>query len=275
MACVSGQKSQTPCALAMASEAVSGEPVLPVKARFCVKCKKHLPVACFMSKDGVHDDTLCNQHEPERNGLRYCRGCQDFVALALFPKGPKQFACRKHMNLYGGVQKSKKKQMENPDTRRRTQQWQRCYADGKKFKLSLPRMGQAAIEVEIRKVDKTGTGNYAVMPINVKTSDEFPKRRCGNARSEDRTVENGRCLRSRRIYTSDYIDLELIQLKKPHIVTCLNIIKQCLGTKCTPTFCLVCHQLLCVARRPALVHRNTKHRAPMHPGFSDSILSKK
>jgi len=152
----------------MASEIVVKDAVLPAKARFCVKCKKHLPVACFMSKNGKHDDTLCNQHEPERNGLRYCRGCEDFVALGLFPKGPKQFACKKHMNLYGGVQKSKKKQMENPDTRRRTQQWHRCYTDGKKFKLSLPRMGQAAIEVEIRKVDQTGTGNYAVMPINVK-----------------------------------------------------------------------------------------------------------
>ena len=86
MTWASSQEYQTPCALAMASEIASGEPPVPTKARFCVKCKEYFAVACFVCNDGTDDATLCNRHEPEKNGLRYCRGCDDFVALNLFPK---------------------------------------------------------------------------------------------------------------------------------------------------------------------------------------------
>ena len=96
----------------MASEIAVGEPVLPTKARFCVKCKDYFPVACFMSDNGTDDATLCNRHEPAKNGLRYCRGCDDFVALHLFPKSTKPgFACKKHVSLYGGGRNAKLKQM--------------------------------------------------------------------------------------------------------------------------------------------------------------------
>jgi hypothetical protein len=142
--------------------------------RLCTKCREYFPVACFLLEDGTDDLTLCNRHEPAKKGLRYCRGCEDFVALDLFPKGPKQFACRKHMGIFGGAKESKRKQMRNPETKRRTQQWHRCYQDGKKFKNSLPSMGQAEIENEIRKVVSKDAEKYSVMPVdvNITTSSE-------------------------------------------------------------------------------------------------------
>ena len=142
--------------------------------RLCTKCREYFPVACFLLKDGTDNPTLCNRHEPAKKGLRYCRGCEDFVALDLFPKGYKQFACRKHMGVFGGVKESKKKQMGNPETKRRTQQWHRCYGDAKKFKHSLPCMGQAEIENEIRKIVSKDKEKYSVMPVdvNIKTSSE-------------------------------------------------------------------------------------------------------
>jgi len=74
------------------------------------------------------------------------------------------------MNLYGGVKKSKKKQMANPETKRRTQQWRRCHEDGKKLHHTPPSMRQIDIEREIQKVDSKSTGNYAVMPVDIKTA---------------------------------------------------------------------------------------------------------
>ena len=72
------------------------------------------------------------------------------------------------MNLYGGVKKAKKKQLANPETKRRTEKWRRCYQDGKKLRHAPPSMCQFAIEKEIQKVDSKSTGNYAVMPVDIK-----------------------------------------------------------------------------------------------------------
>jgi len=142
------------------------EPATPAKGRLCVQCKDYFPLACFISEDRTDNPTVCNNHVPNK---RYCRGCGDFVKLDLFSRGPtRQFACRKHMNLYGGVKQSKKKQMENPETKRRTQQWRRCYEDSRRLRHAPPSMSQVDIEREIQKVDSKSTGNYAVMPVDIK-----------------------------------------------------------------------------------------------------------
>jgi len=70
------------------------------------------------------------------------------------------------MNLFGGVKVAKKKQMANPETKRRTQQWKRCYQDSKIFRHAPPSMCQIDIEIEIQKVDSKSSGNYAVMPVD-------------------------------------------------------------------------------------------------------------
>jgi len=70
------------------------------------------------------------------------------------------------MNLFGGVKVSKRKQMANPETKRRTKQWRRCYEDSKNFRHAPPSMCQIDIEIEIQKVDSSSSGNYAVMPVD-------------------------------------------------------------------------------------------------------------
>ena len=58
--------------------------------------------------------------------------------------------------------------MNDPIKKRRTWQWKKCYDDARKFKLNSIGMCQKEIEFEINKVDKQGTGNYVMMPIDTR-----------------------------------------------------------------------------------------------------------
>jgi len=152
----------------MASEIVIPEVVSPRKARFCIKCKDYFPVACFVGNDGTDDATLCNRHEPAKKGLRYCRGCDDFVALYLFPKTTKPgFACKKHVSLHGGGRKAKLKQMTDVDKKRRILAWKLCYSDRKIFKQKIIAIRQNEIEIEVLKIDSNPLPDvYAAVPID-------------------------------------------------------------------------------------------------------------
>jgi len=141
-------------------------------ARFCTKCKKFLPLTCFATtittKEG---DTICDKHGPEAQGLRYCRGCKDFVALDLFPRGCRPgYACRKHVNAFGGGQETWKKRMSDKNVKRRTWQWKMVYNDAKMFKHTNFNMSQKEIEFEITKIDKNATGEYLIVPIDINTA---------------------------------------------------------------------------------------------------------
>ena len=154
---------------AMLSDVTTAALSPPKKARFCVKYKAYFPVACFVSNDGTDNATLCNRHEPEKNGLRYCQGCDDFVALDLFPKKSRPgYACRKHFNMHGGGKRAYDKISNNPHKRNLKLQWKRFYNDGIKFKHPKTRMCKRDVELEILKVDPSATGNYAVMPVDTK-----------------------------------------------------------------------------------------------------------
>jgi len=125
-------------------------------------------VACFMSNDGTDDATLCNRHEPAKNGLRYCRGCDDFVALDLFTKGSTQaFACKKHLTLYGGGREAQHKRMQDVQQKRRIFIWRQCYADRKIFKQATIAIRQNEIEMQVIKINPNPLpGVYAVVPID-------------------------------------------------------------------------------------------------------------
>ena len=152
----------------MALDVVTAPLSSPKKARFCVRCKDYFPVACFMSNDGTDDATLCNRHEPAKNGLRYCRGCDDYVALDLFPKTTKPgFACKKHVSQHGGGRKAKLKQMTDVDKKRRILAWKLCYSDRKIFKQTKIAIRQNEIEIEVLKIDPNPLPDvYAVVPID-------------------------------------------------------------------------------------------------------------
>ena len=152
----------------MSCEATEQKSMSPTKARYCLKCREYFPVACFISEDGTDDMTVCNRHEPAKKGLRYCRGCDDFIALDLFPKTARPgYACRKHFNLHGGGKRAYDKISEDPLKHNHRLQWKRFYNDGIKFKHEPLGMSKSEVKLEILKVDPSVTGNYAVMPIDV------------------------------------------------------------------------------------------------------------
>ena len=143
------------------------EPAQPAKARLCVKCRQYFPVACFLSDKGTDSGTLCNRHEPAKNGLRYCRGCDEFIALNLFPRRCGGFVCKQHMTAYGGGRESKQRQMNDTEQKRRIWTWRLCYADSKRFLQDKIAIGQNEIEQEIMKIDPNPRlGVYVVMPVD-------------------------------------------------------------------------------------------------------------
>ena len=55
----------------------------------------------FISDDGTLSENVCNRHELEKtldtNGLRYCKVCENYIALDLFPRtGAMSYICKKH-----------------------------------------------------------------------------------------------------------------------------------------------------------------------------------
>jgi len=140
------------------------------KACYCVKCRTFLPVAYFESTEVVvaEGGAICDRHEPEKKGLRYCKGCDDFVALDLFPRKFRPgYACRKHLTAFGGVRECRKKRMRDPDTKRRAWQWKMCYNDARMFMNSRVAICEKDVDIEITKVDQTKSSKFALMPLDI------------------------------------------------------------------------------------------------------------
>jgi len=156
----------------MASEITVEEPALPVKARFCVKCKIYIPMDYFMTDDGTLSETVCNRHELEKtldtNRLRYCKVCENYIALDLFPRtGAMSYICKKHKYAADVVRRSKETEDSHPGKKRRLRQWKMCWADSRKFKQASLGMSENEVDLEIAKIDQKGTGAYRIMPIDV------------------------------------------------------------------------------------------------------------
>ena len=138
------------------------------KARFCEKCKVYVPIALFVSNDGTDESTLCNRHQADELGLRYCKGCGDFVALDLFSKKQRiGFVCKKHFNLY--AKRVYEKDMLCPVRKRRRTQWERFCRDSRfRFKHAVVGMSKDELEVAILKVAPINPHQYAAMPIDAR-----------------------------------------------------------------------------------------------------------
>jgi len=157
----------------MSSEETPEETPCVAKARFCEKCRYRsrvfVPIAFFISNDGTDESTVCNRHQAAEEGLRYCKGCGDFVTLDLFPRGKRPgFACRKHFHHYGGRRFSHDKAMQDPVRKRRKTQWLRFCQDGLKFKHTVVAMSRDELEAAILKIDPIAPDIYAVMPLDTK-----------------------------------------------------------------------------------------------------------
>jgi len=152
----------------MLSKVTMGVLPLNPKARFCVKCKDYFPVSCFVSDDGKDDPLLCNRHEHAKKRLRYCRGCDDFIALDLFTPGKTySFACRKHLTEYGGAREAQQKKLQNVGQKRRINAWKQCHNDRKRFRQEKIQINQSEIEAAVLKVDPAPLpGVYAAVPVD-------------------------------------------------------------------------------------------------------------
>ena len=168
----SDSKNPHPDTGAMSSEIIAGEAALLPKARFCVKCKIYIPINYFMTDDGTLSETVCNRHELEKtldiDRLRYCKVCDNYIALDLFPRtGAMSYLCKKHKYAADVIRKSKQNEDTHPGRKRRLRQWKMCWADSRTFKHTSLGMSENEIDLEIAKIDQKGTGEYRIMPIDV------------------------------------------------------------------------------------------------------------
>jgi len=125
---------------------------------------------CFPPTGGVAPDcdAICDRHGAAETGLRYCRGCDDFVSLDLFPRVRRPgYACRKHVTAFGGAREHRKKRLKDPDTKRRAWQWKMCYNDAKKFSHDHIGICEKDIDFEITKIDKTKSSKFTLMPLEI------------------------------------------------------------------------------------------------------------
>ena len=155
----------------MASDVVTAALAPSPKARFCVKCKAYIPMNFFMTDDGTVSESVCNRHEVENTldtkGLRYCKVCDNYIALDLFPRtGAMSYICKKHKYASDVVRKSKETEDSHPGKKRRLRQWKMCWADSRKFKQASLGMSENEVDLEIAKIDQKGTGEYRIMPID-------------------------------------------------------------------------------------------------------------
>jgi len=156
----------------MASEITMDEVVSPRKALFCIKCKKYVPSNYFMKDDGTVSENVCNRHELEKtletDGVRYCKECDKYIALDLFPRtAAMSYICKKHKYVADVIRKSKQNEDTHPGRKRRLRQWKMCWADSRTFKHTSLGMSENEIDLEIAKIDQKGTGEYRIMPIDV------------------------------------------------------------------------------------------------------------
>ena len=73
---------------------------------------------------------------PDLNGVRFCRVCNEFLPIDMFPIGQRRFTCRPHLWERIG-KKSRKALLLKPRKRLLASIWTRCYKDARMLGLSL------------------------------------------------------------------------------------------------------------------------------------------
>ena len=110
----------------------------------------------------------CEIRDDNSELLRYCKVCDNYIALDLFPRtGTGSYICKKHKYAAEALRKSKETEDTHPGRKRRRTQWQTCWNDSRAFKQVSIGMSQQEIDLEIAKIHPKGTGKHAVMPIDV------------------------------------------------------------------------------------------------------------
>ena len=73
---------------------------------------------------------------PDRNGVRFCRVCNEFLPIYAFPTGQRRYTCKTHLWMRVGI-KAQKKLLAKPGKKLLSCIWNSCYKDGQRLARCL------------------------------------------------------------------------------------------------------------------------------------------
>ena len=73
---------------------------------------------------------------PDRNGVRFCRVCNEFLPIYAFPTGQRRYTCKTHLWMRVGI-KAQKKLFAKPQKKLFSSIWNSCYKDGQRLARCL------------------------------------------------------------------------------------------------------------------------------------------
>ena len=100
--------------------------------------------------------------EPDRDGRRFCRVCNDYLPLVAFPTGQRRYTCRTHLWERVG-RPAKQTLLAKPRKRLLSHLWMQCYKDRLVFGHAHVRLTQAELNTLLETVGE-GVTELAVLP---------------------------------------------------------------------------------------------------------------
>jgi hypothetical protein len=73
---------------------------------------------------------------PDRNGVRFCRVCNEFLPIYAFPTGQRRYTCKTHLWMRVGI-KAQKKLFAKHQKKLFSSIWNSCYKDGQRLARCL------------------------------------------------------------------------------------------------------------------------------------------
>ena len=100
--------------------------------------------------------------EPDRDGRRFCRVCNDYLPLVAFPTGQRRYTCRAHLWERVG-RPAKQTLLAKPRKRLLTRLWMQCYKDRLVFGHARVGLTRAELDTLLEPVGE-GVTELAVLP---------------------------------------------------------------------------------------------------------------
>ena len=110
-------------------------------ARDAQDAKKDAPPACASTVQRAGLTAV-----PDHNGVRFCRVCNAFLPLSMFPKGHRRYTCRPHLWQRIGKKARKAAYKAAPRRRLLASIWTRCWKDVNSSCLGMAHGGALALK---------------------------------------------------------------------------------------------------------------------------------
>jgi hypothetical protein len=99
---------------------------------------------------------------PDQNGMRFCRVCNKFLPIGMFPIGQRRYTCRPHIWKKIG-KKSKMRLHQKPEKKLLSQMWVQCYKDSRMLRVDI-HMKQKDISMMLQGIQENERGGLCVLP---------------------------------------------------------------------------------------------------------------